>query len=65
MFSNSQWWIMAIATLIIMTRGAMQGGTKPYFVDYYLITDNMPAWLDWFMGSTSSRLSMWILKSQS
>ena len=60
MFSNSQWWIMAIATLIIMTRGAMQGGTKPYFVDYYLITDNLPAWLGWFMGSTSSRLSAFL-----
>jgi GPH family glycoside/pentoside/hexuronide:cation symporter len=60
MFSNSQWWIMAIATLIIMTRGAMQGATKPYFVDYYLITDNLPAWLDWFMGSTSSRLSAFL-----
>ena len=60
MFSNSQWWIMAIATLIIMTRGAMQGGTKAYFVDYYLITDNLPAWLDWFMGTTSSRLSAFL-----
>lgn len=60
MFSNSQWLIMAIATLIIMTRGAMQGGTKPYFVDYYLITDNLPVWLEWFMGSTSSRLSAFL-----
>jgi GPH family glycoside/pentoside/hexuronide:cation symporter len=60
MFSNSQWWVMAIATLIIMTRGAMQGGTKPYFVDYYLITDNLPAWLSWFMASTSSKLSAFL-----
>lgn len=60
MFANSQWLIIAIATLIIMTRGAMQGGAKPYFVDYYLITDHMPAWLEWFMGSTSSRLSAFL-----
>lgn len=60
MFSNSQWCVMAVATLIIMTRGAMQGGTKPYFVDYYLITDNLPAWLEWFMGTTSSRLSAFL-----
>jgi GPH family glycoside/pentoside/hexuronide:cation symporter len=60
MFTNSQWWIMALATLIIMTRGAMQGATKPYFVDYYLITDNLPVWLSWFMGSTSSRLSAFL-----
>jgi glycoside/pentoside/hexuronide:cation symporter, GPH family len=60
MFSNSQWWVMALATLIIMTRGAMQGATKPYFVDYYLITDNLPGWLAWFMGSTSSRLSAFL-----
>jgi GPH family glycoside/pentoside/hexuronide:cation symporter len=55
MFSNSQWWVLALATLIIMTRGAMQGGTKAYFVDYYLITDNLPGWLVFFMGTTSSR----------
>jgi GPH family glycoside/pentoside/hexuronide:cation symporter len=60
MFSNSQWLVIAIATLIIMTRGAMQGATKPYFVDYYLITDNMPAWLTWFMGSTSAKLSAFL-----
>jgi GPH family glycoside/pentoside/hexuronide:cation symporter len=60
MFSNSQWWVLALATLIIMTRGAMQGGTKAYFVDYYLITDNLPGWLVFFMGTTSSRLS-WFL----
>lgn len=60
MFSNSQWLILAIATLIIMTRGAMQGGTKPYFVDYYLITDNVSGWLAWFMASTSSKLSAFL-----
>src|SRR5690349_16269282 len=37
MFSNSQWLIIAIATLVIMTRGAMQGAAKPYFVNYYLV----------------------------
>lgn len=60
MFTNSQWIIIALATLIIMTRGAMQGAAKPYFVNYYLITDHMPAWLEWFMGSTSSRLSAFL-----
>jgi GPH family glycoside/pentoside/hexuronide:cation symporter len=60
MFSNSQWIIIAVATLIIMTRGAMQGASKPYFVNYYLITDHMPAWLEWFMGSSSSRLSAFL-----
>ncbi len=60
MFSNTQWLIIALATLIIMTRGAMQSGTKPFFVKYYLITDHMPAWLAWFMGSTSSKLSAFL-----
>ncbi len=44
MFTNSQWLIIALATLIIMTRGAMQSAAKPYFVDYYLI-NHLPAWL--------------------
>jgi glycoside/pentoside/hexuronide:cation symporter, GPH family len=60
MLSNSQWLVIAIATLIVMTRGAMQGAAKPYFVNYYLITDHMPAWLAWFMGSNSSRLSAFL-----
>ena len=60
MLTNSQWVIIALATLIIMTRGAMQGSAKPYFVNYYLITDHMPAWLAWFMGSASSRLSAFL-----
>jgi GPH family glycoside/pentoside/hexuronide:cation symporter len=60
MFTNSQWLIIAIATLIIMTRGAMQGAAKPYFVNYYLITDHLPSWLAWFMGSTSSKLSAFL-----
>ena len=60
MLTNSQWVIIALATLIIMTRGAMQGASKPYFVNYYLITDHMPAWLAWFMGSASSRLSAFL-----
>jgi GPH family glycoside/pentoside/hexuronide:cation symporter len=60
MFSNRQWLVIAIATLIVMTRGAMTGATKPYFVDYYLITDHLPAWLAWFMGSTSSKLSAFL-----
>lgn len=60
MFTNSQWIIIALATLFIMTRGAMQGSAKPYFVNYYLITDHMPAWLAWFMGSSSSKLSAFL-----
>jgi glycoside/pentoside/hexuronide:cation symporter, GPH family len=60
MFGNSQWLIIALATLIIMTRGAMQSAAKPYFVSYYLITDHLPAWLAWFMGSTSSKLSAFL-----
>jgi len=60
MLSNSQWLVIAITTLIVMTRGAMQGAAKPYFVNYYLITDHMPAWLAWFMGSASSRLSAFL-----
>jgi GPH family glycoside/pentoside/hexuronide:cation symporter len=60
MLTNSQWVVIAIVTLIIMTRGAMQGAAKPYFVNYYLITDHMPAWLQWFMGSNSSRLSAFL-----
>ena len=60
MLTNSQWLIIGLATLIIMTRGAMQGAAKPYFVNYYLVTDHMPAWLAWFMGSSSSRLSAFL-----
>jgi GPH family glycoside/pentoside/hexuronide:cation symporter len=60
MFTNSQWLIIALATLIIMTRGAMQGSAKAYFVNYYLITDHMAPWLAWFMGSTSSKLSAFL-----
>jgi len=60
MLTNSQWVIIAVATLIVMTRGAVQGAVKPYFVNYYLITDHMPAWLAWFMGSSSSRLSAFL-----
>lgn len=39
MISNSQWLIIALVTLVIMTRGGMQGATKAYFVDYYLINN--------------------------
>jgi glycoside/pentoside/hexuronide:cation symporter, GPH family len=39
MFTNSQWLIIALVTLIIMTRGGMQGAAKPYFIDYYLINN--------------------------
>ena len=53
MFTNSQWLIIALATLIIMTRGGMQSSAKAYFVDYYLInnlgsvvSDN--AFVSWF-----------------
>jgi GPH family glycoside/pentoside/hexuronide:cation symporter len=60
MLTNSQWLVIAVVTLIVMTRGAMQGAAKPYFVNYYLITDHMPGWLEWFMGSPSSRLSAFL-----
>ncbi|MEO8308033.1 MAG: MFS transporter [Pseudomonadota bacterium] len=60
MLTNSQWLVIALTTLIVMTRGAMQGAAKPYFVNYYLITDHLPAWLGWFMGSPSSRLSAFL-----
>jgi glycoside/pentoside/hexuronide:cation symporter, GPH family len=60
MFRNSQWFIIALATLIIMTRGAMQGAAKPYFVDYYLITTNLPAWLPAFMGTKEALLSTFL-----
>jgi len=60
MFTNSQWLIIALATLIIMARGAMQSGTKAYFVNYYLITDHVWAWLAPFMSSASSRLSTFL-----
>ncbi|MEP7314673.1 MAG: MFS transporter, partial [Pseudomonadota bacterium] len=63
MLTNPQWLIIALATLIIMTRGAMQGASKPYFVNYYLITDHLPTWLAWFMGSPSSRLSAFLSMS--
>ena len=58
MFRNSQWLIIALATLIIMTRGAMQSAAKPYFVDYYLINNLSGAFaetanlLSLFMGLT-------------
>jgi GPH family glycoside/pentoside/hexuronide:cation symporter len=39
MFTNSQWLIIGLATLLIMTRGGIQGSTKPYFVNYYLINN--------------------------
>ncbi|MEP7313613.1 MAG: MFS transporter [Pseudomonadota bacterium] len=60
MMTNSQWLVIAVATLVVMTRGAVQGAVKPYYVNYYLITDNLPAWLGWFMGSPSSRLSAFL-----
>jgi GPH family glycoside/pentoside/hexuronide:cation symporter len=60
MFSNSQWLIIALATLFIMTRGAMQGAAKPYFVDYYLITDSLPAWLPAFMATKEALLSSFL-----
>lgn len=55
MFSNSQWLIIALATLIIMTRGAMQSAAKPYFVDYYLI-NNMSG----FFADTANLLSVFM-----
>ncbi len=39
MFTNSQWLIIGLATLVIMTRGGIQGSTKAYFVNYYLINN--------------------------
>jgi len=55
MFTNSQWLIIAFATLIIMTRGAMQSAAKPYFVDYYLINN-----LTGTFSETSNLLSMFL-----
>jgi len=55
MFTNSQWLIIALATLIIMTRGAMQSAAKPYFVDYYLINN-----LTGTFSETSNLLSMFL-----
>jgi GPH family glycoside/pentoside/hexuronide:cation symporter len=55
MFANSQWLIIAFATLIIMTRGAMQSAAKPYFVDYYLINN-----LTGTFSDTSNLLSMFL-----
>jgi len=60
MFTNSQWLIIALATLIIMTRGAMQSAAKPYFVDSYLITTNLPDWLPSFMGTLEAMLSSFL-----
>jgi GPH family glycoside/pentoside/hexuronide:cation symporter len=53
MFTNSQWLIIAVATLIIMTRGAMQSAAKPYFVNYYLINN-----LTGTFSKTSNLLSL-------
>src|SRR5690606_32643003 len=39
MLTNSQWLVIALVTLIIQTRGGMQGAAKAYFVDYYLINN--------------------------
>ena len=39
MFTNSQWLIIGLVTLIIMTRGGIQGSAKAYFVDYYLVNN--------------------------
>ncbi len=55
MFTNSQWLIIALATLIIMTRGAMQSAAKPYFVDYYLINT-----MTGIFGDTSNLISMFM-----
>jgi glycoside/pentoside/hexuronide:cation symporter, GPH family len=55
MFTNSQWLIIAFITLIIMTRGAMQGAAKPYFVNYYLINH-----LSGTFAKTSNLLSLFL-----
>jgi GPH family glycoside/pentoside/hexuronide:cation symporter len=55
MFTNSQWLIIALATLIIMTRGAMQSAAKPYFVDYYLI-NSLTGWF----AETENLLGMFL-----
>lgn len=68
MFSNSQWLIIGLATLIIMTRGGMQGSTKAYFVDYYLIntlgsvvSDNaLVSWLASTFAVTENMIAMFM-----
>lgn len=68
MFTNSQWLIIAVVTLIIMTRGGMQGATKAYFVDYYLInnfgavvSDNaLIAWLAGTFAVTENLLALFM-----
>jgi len=55
MFTNSQWLVIGIATLIIMTRGAMQSAAKPYFVDYYLINN-----LTGYFGQTNNLLGLFL-----
>ncbi len=53
MFANSQWLVIALVTLIVMTRGAMQSSVKPYFVDYYLINS-----LTGVFGQTKNLISL-------
>src|SRR5690606_19629475 len=55
MFTNSQWLVIALVTLIIQVRGGMQGSAKAYFVDYYLINNygsvtSDSAWIAWLAG---------------
>lgn len=55
MLRNPQWLIIALVTLIIMTRGGMQGSAKAFFVDYYLINNfgsvvSQHAWINWLAG---------------
>lgn len=55
MVTNSQWLIIALATLIIMTRGAMQSAAKPYFINYYLINN-----LTGMFSKTSNLLALFL-----
>lgn len=68
MFTNSQWLVIALVTLIIQTRGGMQGSAKAYFVDYYLInnygsvvTDNaLLAWLAGIFAITENLIALFM-----
>jgi GPH family glycoside/pentoside/hexuronide:cation symporter len=68
MFTNSQWLIIGLVTLIIMTRGGIQGSAKAYFVDYYLvnnygsvISDNaLVSWLAGIFAVTENLIALFM-----
>jgi GPH family glycoside/pentoside/hexuronide:cation symporter len=68
MFTNSQWLVIALVTLIIQTRGGMQGAAKAYFVDYYLInnygsvvSDNaLVSWLAGIFAITENLIALFM-----